>query len=304
MKLSQLPGTESANYTKLLNGHKGALFPTTSAALNAHSHMAMVLADFNNNDTLKKRYCPSRSDKSVDDEFFGDRIVRFYITNGFSINDITSLNQTYLPDLEQNVRATHPAFSDRRFDTRPFRKDTIYKAMAGNNVELSRDLLALLMLSLLDVNAGRTDPYTAGDVVKGTVSCNGNTCDYYYQIHADDKTIVLAFPTFFNDPSKGIQMKDYKDSTSGLTLSGGGVGKTYTSQQSVIQETKDCYDYILKGTISQSAIQNALTRLQSMLEIRLADNDKEYLNFSGLFANPRYKYNFETMIIKDNISSL
>lgn len=300
-KLTQLSNNGDNSYQNLLNGHKGALFPTDSAVLNAHDHRTMVLASFNGDDIIRRQYLLSNSDIPVDDAFFTDRVVRFYITNGLCINDISSLNMTYLPQL-RNEMSPHPAFSDKRFDIKPFMKDSIYEAMAGGSVELSKDLLTLLMLCLLDVKAGRTGQYTVGTRVDGTVTCKGTTCDYYYQIHAD-KSIVLAFPTFFDDPTLGITMNDYTDSR-GNTLSSHAIGKNYTQQQSIIQETKDCYNHILKGTISGSEIRDSLIRLKSMLKIRLDDNNREYINFSSLFANPRFTSDFETMVIADNISLL
>lgn len=292
-KINRLPVEQSNRYQTLIKGHEGALFPTNDAVLHAHGHMVMVLADFNNNATIRGQYLPSPNDIAIDDAYFADRVVSFYVTNGLSIDDINSLHETYLPFLRNEV-STHPAFSDKRFDIKPFQKESIYDAMAGGSVELSIDLLSLLMLSLLDVKAGRVDLYTAGDMVNGTVTCNGTTCDYSYQILGEDRSIVLAFPTFFNDPVMGIQMNAYP------TV----VGRNYAQGQRVIQETKDCYNYILKGTISNSDIESALPRLKSMLGIRLNDNDLEYLNFASLYIHPRYKHNFITLVIEENIKLL
>ena len=132
-RLSQLPEEEADNYTRFLNGHKGALFPTSIAALNAHGHMTMVLANFNNDATIKRQYC-TPSDILVDDAYFADRVVSYCVTTGFSINDIASLNQTYLPELI-NGGLNYPAFSDKRFDISPFRKDSVYEAMVGDTEE-------------------------------------------------------------------------------------------------------------------------------------------------------------------------
>ena len=301
-KLTQLYNNNDHSYQNLLRGHVGALFPTNDAVLNAHGHMVMVLGNFQNNATLMGQYLPANGGiPPIDDAYFADRVVSFYVTNGLSINEINSLKETYLPQLNLQL-STHPAFSDKRFDIKPFLKDTIYEAMAGGSVELSKDLLALLMLCLLDVKAGRTGSYTAGNRVDGTVTCGSNTCDYYYQIH-QDKSMVLAFPTFDDDPSLGITMEEYVDDR-GRNLSSSGIGKKYGQGQSIIQETVDCYKYILKGTISETEIKSALLRLKSMLRIRLNDNDVEYKNFSTLFANAKYTHDFEAMVIEDNINLL
>ena len=301
-KLTQKKKNNDDSYQRLLKGHVGALLPTNDAILNAKGHMMMVLGNFQNSQTLKNDYLPNpNADVCIDDAFFADRVVSFYVTNGLCINDINSLNETYLPQL-RNEASTHPAFSDKRFDVRPFLKDTIYEAMAGGSVELSKDLLALLMLCLLDVKAGRTGSYTAGDRVDGEVTHGSNTCDYYYQI-LSDRSIVLAFPTFDDDPSLGITMEEYVDDR-GRALSSSGIGKNYGQGQSVIQETIDCYKYILMGTISETEIRSALVRLKSMLRIRLNDNDVEYKNFSALFANAKYTHDFEAMVIEDNINLL
>lgn len=293
------------SYQRLITGHQGALFPTNGAVFNAHTHRRMILADSKSDENFKKQY---RSDVPIDDPFFADRVVSFYITNGLSINDITSLKETYLPELNKDENKVHPAFSDKRFDITPITKDTIYEVMTGGSVELNIDLLTLLMLCLLDVKVGKTDGYKAGDRVDGTVSytnhVNSETkeCRYYYQIF-NDQTIQIAFPKFEEFSGTGVLMSEYED-TSNRTLENGGIGKNYTQQEKAIQETKDCYKYVLKGNISETVLNQALIRLRSMLKIRLNDKDVQFRNFTDLLENPRYKYNFETSVIESNISLL
>ena len=300
--LTQKKTNGDDGYQKLIKGHVGAMIPTTDAILNDKGHMIMVLGNFQNNQNLKNDYLPNpEADVCIDDAFFADRVVSFYVTNGLCINDINSLNETYLPQLKIET-STHPAFSDKRFDVRPFLKDTIYEAMAGGSVELSKDLLALLMLCMLDLDAGRKDPYIAGTRVEGEIEYNGRRCKYFYIIY-NTKRIELAFPTFRTGALTGTTMSDFTNAS--LTIDTGAVGKVYNTNESITQETIDCYNHILKGKgkFTLQRLTEACPRLESMLMIRLGDN-VEYDSFETLVANDEVKDNPEGKIIAENIDLL
>ena len=119
----------------LLQSHEGALFPTNEVVLNNKGHMRMVVGNFQNNPPLKQQLCPDGlGGIGVDDSYFADRVVSYYVANELSINDIDSLNEIYLP-LLRNEMSTHLAFCDKRFDIKPFLKDCIYDSMVGSDEE-------------------------------------------------------------------------------------------------------------------------------------------------------------------------
>ena len=132
-KLTQLNYIGDDRYQKIIRGHEGALFPTNDAVLHDHGHRNVVLGKFNHDFTIQEQYLPDPyMGITIDDAYFADRVVSYYVTDGLSIDDIISLNARYLP-LLKNEHSTHPAFSDKRFDIKPFLKDSIYNAMTGGS---------------------------------------------------------------------------------------------------------------------------------------------------------------------------